>query len=190
MAEKPIDLKRVAADYKAFVQRFRSAQLATSSAEGIPEASYAPFIRKGRSFYVYVSELSQHTVNLAVNPRASLLLIENENDARNLFARRRVTYQCKCEEVERGSAPFESAMDRFQAKFGDFIGLLRNLGDFHLYRITPYTGTYVAGFARAFRLACDELDEVQHVNESDIRAAGNNTKEQIPETEEQHKVPE
>jgi len=171
MAEKPIDLSQITADYRDFLQTFRSAQLATSSAASKPEASYAPFIRRGRSFYVYVSELSQHTVNLAENPRASLLLIENEDDARNLFARRRVTYQCNCQEVERGSGPFESTMDGFQAQFGDFIGLLRNLADFHLYCMTPYSGTYVAGFAQAFRLVGDDLDEVQHVSDADYREA-------------------
>ena len=178
MAEKPIDLSRITADCREFVQRFRTAQLATSSAGGIPEASYAPFVRIGRSFFVYVSELSQHTVNLAENPRASLLLIENEDAARNLFARRRATYQCHCHEVARGSDLFELTMDDFQAQFGDFIGLLRNLGDFHLYRLTPYSGTYVAGFAWAFRFAGDDLDELQHVTNAEDRAAESEADEQ------------
>jgi len=163
MSEKPIDLERVANECREFAQQFQTVQLATASAEGVPEASYAPFYREGRDFYLFLSELSRHCRNLAENPRASLLLIENENDAANLFARQRLVYQCACQEVERRGERFEQTMDAFQAKFGNMIGLLRELADFHLYRIAPLSGTYVAGFAKAFELVGKDLDEVRHI---------------------------
>ena len=189
MADKPIDLKQVASDCREFAQQFQSLQLATTSGEGVPEASYAPFFRDGRDFYVYVSELSRHTANLSQNPRASVLLIENEADARHLFARRRLTYQCDCEEVPRGSDPFDTALDGFQEKFGDFIGMLRNLEDFHLFRVSPYTGTFVTGFARAFEMIGEQLDEVRHINDVGHRAANKKTDEQMAETEKQQNEP-
>lgn len=163
MKQRAIDLEQVAADCREFAQQFQTVQLATASTAGVPEASYAPFYREGRDFYVFLSELSRHARNLLENPRASLLLIENEGDAANLFSRRRLVYQCTCQEVERGGERFEQKMDAFQAKFGNMIGLLRELGDFHLYRITPVTGTYVAGFAKAYELVGEDLGEVRHI---------------------------
>jgi len=171
MTEKPIDLEKVTADFREFARQFGSVQLATASDEGQPEASYAPFVRQGRDFYVYVSELSRHTRNLAENPRASLLLIENESDARHLFARRRLSYQCDAEEVPRVSERFDATLDQMHQQFGDIIGVLRNLNDFHLYRLRPYTGTFVAGFALAFELTGDDLDQLQHIDDSNSRAS-------------------
>jgi putative heme iron utilization protein len=162
---RDIDPGKIAEDFHVFAQQFRSLLLATASKDGTPEASYAPFYKDGRDFCIYISELSRHTANLAANPRASVLLIENEQDAGHLFARRRLTYQCRCEEVVRATEPFERTMDAFETHFGNFIGMIRKLEDFHLYRLTPITGTYVAGFARAFELVGDRLDQVRHMKD-------------------------
>ena len=164
MNDETPDLDEVAKACGDFLQQFRSLQLATASSDGLPEASYAPFYRHGRDFYIYVSELSRHTTNLAENPRAGVMLIESEADASQVFARRRLTYSCQCAEIIRASEQFEQVMDAMQARFGNFIGMLRTLQDFHLYRLTPTAGTYVAGFAKAFRLGGDELDRVEHID--------------------------
>jgi putative heme iron utilization protein len=185
MATNVVDLESTAEDFRVFARQFQSLQLATASAEGTPEASYAPFYKDGRDFYVYVSELSRHTANLAENPRASVLFIENERDASHLFARRRLTYQCHCEEIPRGTGPFERTMDAIEGHFGRFIGMLRKLDDFHLYRVTPLTGTYVAGFARAFELVGDELDQVRHINDVGHRPKDAKTEQETDDTAEQ-----
>lgn len=181
MSEKALDLDKIAAECREFATQFQSLQLATVSPEGVPEASYAPYIKIGRDFYVYVSELSRHTANLTNNPRASVLFIENENEAKHLFARRRLTYQCTCEEVLRDSDGFEPTLDLLEERFGKIIGMLRNLQDFHLIRVVPQAGGYVAGFARAFDLVGDDLDQVRHINDVGHRAADKKTEKQMDE---------
>ena len=47
-------------------------------------------------------------------------------------------------------------------KFGNFMGMMRNLNDFHLYRLSPQTGSYVVGFARAYTLSGEGLSEIRH----------------------------
>ena len=56
----------------AFLAAFRSLQMATVSADGVPDASYAPFVRiDDDAFYVNLSALSTHTGNILSTPRAS-----------------------------------------------------------------------------------------------------------------------
>jgi putative heme iron utilization protein len=164
MAESNMDLDAMAEEFRDFVGGFDSLQLATASRGAEPEASYAPFIRSGQNFFIYISELSTHTKNLAENPRAALMLIEDQSEGKNPFARRRATYQCIAEEVPRGSQAFELTMDGMQEAFGNFVGMVRKLEDFHLYRLEPVAGSYVAGFARAYRLVGEDLDELERVD--------------------------
>ena len=94
------------AGYEALLDRFQSIQLGTADQTGVPEASYSPsIVDEGRNFYVHVSELASHTSNLRDSARASVLIIEDESTAENLFARKRVAYQCIASLIERHSDP-------------------------------------------------------------------------------------
>ncbi len=71
-----------------FLAGFRSILMATTSADGVPDASYAPFVRiDDNAFYVNLSELSTHTGNLLATPRVSVMLLQAENDTKHLFER-------------------------------------------------------------------------------------------------------
>ena len=39
-----------------------------------------------------------------------------------------------------------------QDKFGEVVGVLRSLSDFHLLALRPESGRYVIGFGRAFTI--------------------------------------
>lgn len=160
---KNIDFNEITNEFRIFRDSFQSVQLATADERGKPEASYAPCIRDSKHIYVFVSELSRHTANLILNPQVSLLFIEPENGARQAFARRRLSYFAKVEEVARNSEPFARLLDNFQKQFGSIIDVLRGLKDFHLLKLVPQSGNYVAGFGKAFELAGDDLDELQHI---------------------------
>ncbi len=164
MNDDVIDLEQTATEFLAFRQRFKTVQLATADAEGKPEASYAPFIREGKDFYVYVSELSKHTANMLANPEVSLIFLEPEDEARQLFARRRLTYYAVAEDIPRDSENFTALIDAFQMQFGSIMDILKSLADFHLLKLVPHSGNYVAGFGKAFELAGKGLDQVQHIN--------------------------
>lgn len=168
----PPDLEAVFAAQEAFRDSFSTLVLATVSDQCRPEASYAPYVRDsdGR-LYVYVSELSRHTANLKHQQRASVLFIESEQDSKHLFARQRLTYECRTREIARDAGQWRDVMAQFEARFGKFMDMLRNLNDFHMFEITPLRGTYVAGFARAYELGGDRLDSIRHVNDTGHRAA-------------------
>lgn len=167
---QPPDLNAVLADCQAFPEHFQSLQLATCNAACEPEASYAAYVEHNGCYYIYTSELSAHTANLAASGRCSVLFIESEAEAKHLFARRRLTLQCSASECHRGSSEFELLMDKFAHKFGDFMGMMRKLADFHLYQLRPKSGGYVAGFAQAYTLEGDGLSQIKHRKEPGHRS--------------------
>lgn len=161
-AEKP-SLEAILLEAKAFHQGFDSLLMATVSPECIPVASYAPYINDSEGcFYIYVSELAAHTANLLHNSRVSVLFIENESRARHLFGRKRLTYQCVAEEIGRDNVAFADGMDRFELKHGAFMRMMRDLRDFHLFRLQPERATYVRGFAQAYELSGQTLQAIRH----------------------------
>ena len=141
-----------------FRRNFKSVVLATLSADGVPDASYTPYILDDDgNILIFVSELAQHTKNLFHSPKISLLWIEGEEHSRNLFARRRLTLQCDARELHSGTAQWNAALTRMQHVHGKTIEVLRSLPDFHLFTLEARRGNYVRGFARAFTASGDEL---------------------------------
>ena len=157
------EIRREAA---AFLGGFRTLQMATASAAGEPEASYAPFVRIGDgAFHVCVSDLAPHTGHLVTTARASVLLIEDESAASQLFARRRLVFECGAKGVERDSARWATVMDLFERRFGEVVKLIRPLADFRLFALVPRRGTFVKGFGQAFRMTGPALDALRQVND-------------------------
>lgn len=131
----------------------RTLLLATASPTGIPDLSYAPFVRdKNGRFYIFISELAAHTAYILINPQASVLIIRPESETKNLFARERATFECNVAEIARNELKYAEILDALQNHFGDIIVVLRSLSDFHLFVLTPVSGRYVAGFGQAYTI--------------------------------------
>ena len=149
-----------------FLAGFRTLLMATVSADGVPDASYAPFVRvDDNTFYVNLSELSTHTGNLLATPRLSVMFLQAEDDSKQLFARKRLSFDADAELVERDSARWCQVMDLFAHKFGDIMDLIRPLQDFRLFRIQPRSGAYVRGFAQAYPIEGSDLEQLRQVND-------------------------
>tara|TARA_Y100001970_G_scaffold52986_1_gene67026 strand:- start:4538 stop:5050 length:513 start_codon:yes stop_codon:yes gene_type:complete len=140
--------------------------LSTADSNGMPNASYAPTTtdKKG-NFYIYISELSKHTQNLLNSNNASLMIIEDESKSNNLFARRRFTMNSKSKEIIRDSSEWNEKIELLENKFKEQIGFLKNMTDFHLFKLTPTDGLLVHGFGKAFRFVGQELNQINHLND-------------------------
>lgn len=179
MSAEPNDLQSLHQDIETLRATFQTVLMATADAEGVPEASYAAYLEDAGDYHVFLSELSTHTRNLMENARASLLFIEGESEAGHLFARRRLTLQCEAIEVSRGPE-FERLLDAMAARFGKLIATLRELQDFHLFRLRPVRGAYVAGFARAYVMDDATLKSLRHVRDKGHRGADGKAAELDP----------
>ena len=159
---KSHDLDAIRQDCQAFPSRFSTVHLATVGSDGMPEASYAPFVQIDGRYYIYLSELARHTQNLLASADCCALFIESEADCANYFARKRLTLKCKAKECARESKVFEEVLDQFTDEFGNFVDVIRNLKDFHLFELSPQSGSFVAGFAKAYTLDGDDLGNIRH----------------------------
>ena len=72
-----------------FINGFTSIILGTVTKSGRPHTSYAPYITNNGNFYIFVSGLAQHAHSLE-NGTASVFLVENEQLAKTIFARKRL----------------------------------------------------------------------------------------------------
>ncbi|WP_020560709.1 HugZ family protein [Thiofilum flexile] len=154
------DLSVISQEFHQFTQQFKTLLLATANSAGIPEVSYAPYVAYQNEYYIFISELATHTRNLTQTHRCSVMFIEDENQAHQLFARKRATLQCDAVEITRQMPSCEPILQLFDAQFGKFFGLLRQLPDFHLYRLSPQSASYIAGFGKAYSLNGQELNQV------------------------------
>lgn len=146
---------------KALRGQMQSVLLSTLGEDGNPHSGYTPFVFDGIDIIVFVSQLSLHTRDLLANGRVSAMLIADEKESSQIFARTRVSYQCQAQVVASEHDDYGPLLDAMESTHGKMIGLLRQLPDFVLFRLQPQKGQFVMGFGQAFRLSGDALDEFE-----------------------------
>ena len=142
--------------------RMRTLQLATVAEDGTPHTGYTPHLFDGPDILIFVSRLAAHTRDLLARPRAAVMLIADESDTTQIFARTRVSYACEATPIARDDPRHEPLLDAFEARHGKMIGLIRQLPDFVLFRLAPTSGQFVMGFGKAYRLTGESLDRFEH----------------------------
>jgi len=156
---------QVLKEFHEFNRSHSSVVLGTVNKEGNADTSYAPVLQKDKYFYIYISELAVHTPNLLSHLNLSLLFIEPEDKARNLFKRKRSTIRATAEVITRGSDEFNDIMSDYAESFGKIMRNLSQSKDFHLFKLTPEKATFVRGFGQAYKIIGSELDQIQHMGD-------------------------
>jgi putative heme iron utilization protein len=151
-------------DMEGLIESSRSAILASADSKGAPLASYAPFwVDDERRFHVYISSMAKHTAQIRRSGRASLMLIEDEGTAENLFARKRLTVDCCARVLKRDSEAWEKAIAGMVQRHGETMDYLKGLIDFDLFELSPEEARLVLGFGRAYRVFGKGLAEIGYV---------------------------
>lgn len=146
-------------EVESFLETFQTLIMASLTPEGEAHASTAPYVRLGNDFYILISTVAQHGRNLLINPKVSLLFVEDESQCIQPFARKRVTIESAVSEVVRNDPMYSAVIERLCAHFdADLVTSLMQMGDFHLFKLSPKSGSVVMGFGKAYRL--DENLEV------------------------------
>ncbi|MGF1676642.1 MAG: HugZ family protein [Rivularia sp. (in: cyanobacteria)] len=157
-------IEEVRKEYQAFTESVESVMLATINSQENPNVSYAPFvIDADKNVYVFVSGMSVHTQNLHANGKASVMFIEDEVETKQIFARRRLTYDCTASLLQKDNSEWNLIVDRFVERFGNIIDALQSLPDFRIFQLTPYKGLFVIGFGAAYRISGENLDNLIHI---------------------------
>ena len=141
---------RMSDEITQFIEQRKTLNLATIDTEGHPFSSYAPFAIGDNCLYVLLSEVARHATNLQHNPKASALIIEDESEADNIFARIRVNLLLDATVLAFESNDWQLGIDTLVKRQGEMIKNLSQLSDFRLFKLTPKSGRYVKGFGKAF----------------------------------------
>lgn len=108
------------------------------------------------AFYILVSTLGKHTRDMEADPRVSLLFTEADDHRADPQTLARVSIQGTAEELPRHAPAYPRIRDLYLQRFPEAEKLF-SLGDFHLWRISPKGGRFVAGFGQAFNLVPEAL---------------------------------
>tara|TARA_B100000945_G_C20288186_1_gene552038 strand:- start:306 stop:812 length:507 start_codon:yes stop_codon:yes gene_type:complete len=163
-------MNEVLKEKESLINSMNSLILGTIGNKNKPNSSYAPFgIDEDNNFYIFISELSKHTNNIMSNPDVSLMIIEDESKSQTIFARKRLTITGRASRINRNEKDWNKKIKILENKFDDTFTYLKNMEDFHLFKITPISGLLVFGFAKAFNLEGPELVNIVHLNEKGHR---------------------
>lgn len=156
---------RLEPEIKEFRQARRTLQLATVDENGRPNVSYAPYVQNQDGYFVLISEIARHARNLQVNPSVSIMMIEDEGDSKQLFARKRLTFDAVASVVKRDSKQWNLVIAQMKERFGEIIDGLSQLQDFVLFNLKAEQGLFVKGFGQAYQVSGDDLVDFVHLEE-------------------------
>lgn len=145
------DLAKVMEDMKKFKKSRGSVVLATIDAEGKPLASYSPHVELDGSVYLYLSHLAKHKENILTNNFVSVYFIEDEQDAKMIAVRERLTYEGQGREVTDKKLG-EKIKAMFIEKHGKVYESLPSMHGFSLIEVKLGLGRYVFGFGNAYEI--------------------------------------
>ncbi len=159
---------RLGDELKDFLASRRTLHLSTLDQDGHPYASYAPYAIGNDCIYVLLSDIAIHGINLKHNPKAAVLIVEDESEAQTIFARIRVNYQVKAEHIShKAGKDYDEGIDYLFQKQGERVHNLSQLTDFNLFKLTPLGGRFVKDFGRAYTIAGNSLtgESIEHLRD-------------------------
>lgn len=151
MTESNADKHRELAEKLSILHQQKTMMIASLNEDGAPLISYAPFVEKEAAFYIFISDLAEHTPNLIERPQASIMLVADESTTSNPFVRARVRYEVACTVIDRQETLFDEVLNDLEQRQGKMVSLLKTLGEFRLLCLKPLTGSLVVGAGAAYR---------------------------------------
>ncbi len=111
------------------------------------------------AFYIHVSQLAHHTQALRQDRRVSLLIVEPDTGETDPQLLARVSIRGEAMETPPTAGNYAEVKSAYLARFPR-SAVNFGLGDFTLYRITPRTARYVAGFGQIFDLVAADFRHI------------------------------
>lgn len=150
------------------INRKKSLIISSLNNNKLPETSYAPFVMVDNNIYVYLSQAANHYYNLRYNKDCTVMIIEDESEAKTIFARERVSFEGEATKLDNVE---ESIFDKFEEVHGNSMMMVLKTMDFDMFKITLRKGRYVKGFGQAFDVNLKEkgfelvpVTEIGHKN--------------------------
>lgn len=136
-----------------FRDSFGTCIIGSIDLDGNALSSYAPVVKSGDYFYLFISEIAEHFASIKANPeKIEIMFIEDESKAFSLLMRKRLRYKAKAIIIDRESQEFKVAVENLEEKMKGRGGIktVKNMLDFRLIRLEFLRGRYVRGFGAAY----------------------------------------
>ena len=136
----------------------KSLYIASVDSQGEPHSSTSPFVLNDKKIYLLLSELSLHCQNILNQKKISILVVQDENAADEIFARTRVSWSVKHTEILRETETFNKILGLMKNQLSPVVQMLKGLKDFHLFELEPHSGRLILGFGKAYSLEGFSID--------------------------------
>lgn len=130
--------------------------ISTTTSDGQLHTSYAPYLYEGGYYYIPTSSITPYYQYMHANTQVGLMIIEDEQQAKNICRRTRLSCQAATEIVTHNSAEFIYVISELRQRIGNTMDLFVALNDFKLFRMSPQTGNLMLGLTKAYNLYCNE----------------------------------
>lgn len=139
------------------IRKARTASLGTLR-DGAPRISLVSIVAASdfSAFYILISRLAQHTVDMHKDKRISLMIAEADDGRPDPQTLARVSIQGVAQFMTPGEPGYGPIKSLYISCFANSERLFE-LRDFELWRIVPKGARYVAGFAKAYNLTSESL---------------------------------
>ncbi|MEG0300690.1 pyridoxamine 5'-phosphate oxidase family protein [Cetobacterium sp.] len=149
---KEFNPEEIMSEIKEFKDNFKNVILGTLSLNDEINVTNAAYLSYNEENYIFVSEIGDHYQNLKNKKQTfEVMFIEDESEAINPLARKRLRYKANSEFLERDDE-FEIILDEFEKKLGSAIKVVRKMEDFHLVKLNLLEGRFVKGFGQAYHV--------------------------------------
>ena len=141
------------------IRSTRMASLGTLRDEA-PHVSMVAFVtvEDFSDFYIHVSRLAQHTMDMLKDKRISLLIAETDDARSDPQTLTRVTIRGTAAPMQNGEPGYNRIKNLYVERFPESEPLFK-LADFGLWRIKPKGGRFIADLSKAFNLTPETLQK-------------------------------
>lgn len=156
------EIKQIELKKKKLIENNNSIIISVNE-DDVTDLGYAPYIFYENYYYIFVSELSTHVKLLLKQKVGTFMIINDETNSQNIWARIRLKFSAKIEVVIRDSEDFSIICEKIRYKHGKTMNLIKQFSDFHLIKIIPSRGTFISGFGNAFNLEGQYLNVINKI---------------------------
>jgi hypothetical protein len=126
-----------------------------------PSVSMVAFVpaQDFSAFYIHVSRLAQHTMDMLKDKNVSLMITEIDDEREDPLTLARISIRGVVEALSPGEPGYNPIKSIYLERFPTSEPLFK-LKDFGLWQIIPKGARYIAGFAKAYNLTPESLKKV------------------------------
>lgn len=142
------------------IRNTRVAALGTLRDEA-PHVSMVPFVtvEDFSDFYIHVSRLAQHTMDMQKDKRVSLLITETDDGRVDPQTLARISIRGSAALMQNGEPGYTLIKNLYIERFPASVPVFK-LADFGLWRIKPKGGRFIANLAKAYNITPESLQKV------------------------------